>query len=274
MMRHLLNNPITDRFKKDGHMKFTHLFLILASALGLVACNENESPELGFTAEKALLAGVDAEEPTMETEIEKFSYIVGGDVGLQFFTSDTKIDQKAFALGMADALNNKRPRISKEDAVKVVENYYAAQQEKTAKYQEEMNTRAEKNVQEGKKFLSENSTKDGVITTETGLQYKIIIAGTGASPTAESRVLVHYRGTFIDGREFDTSSKHGGSVELGLADVIPGWTEALQKMKEGAKWELYLHPELAYGPQGQLPTIGPMATLVFEVELEKVLTSE
>jgi FKBP-type peptidyl-prolyl cis-trans isomerase len=255
-------------------MKFPHLFLILAAALGLVACNDNESPELGFAAEKELLSVVGAEESTMETEIEKFSYIVGGDVGLQFFTSDTKIDQKAFALGMADALNNQRPRISKEDAVKVVENYYAAQQEKTAKYQEEMNATAEKNIQEGKKFLSENSTKNGVVTTETGLQYKIIIPGAGASPAATSRVLVHYRGTFIDGREFDTSSKHGGSVELSLADVIPGWTEALQKMKEGAKWELYLHPELAYGPQGQLPTIGPMATLVFEVELEKVLTSE
>jgi len=272
----LLKCSNIDRFKKkDSYMKFAHLIVIFTAAFSLMACSEKESPEPGLTKDGELFSGAGAEEPEMESEIEKFSYIVGGDVGLQFFQSDTAIDQKAFAIGMADALNNKRPRISKEDAVKVVTNYYAIQKEKKEKYQETMSASAEKNREEGSKFLSKNSSQDGVFTTETGLQYKIIIPGLGLSPAAESSVLVHYRGKFIDGREFDASSKHGGeAAEINLSQVIPGWTEALQKMKEGAKWELYLPPELAYGPQGSLPTIGPMKTLIFEVELEKVLISK
>ena len=129
----------------------------------------------------------------------------------------------------------------------------------------------EKNAAEGKAFLAANANKDGVITTETGLQYKVITAGTGASPDANDQVSVEYRGTLVDGTEFDASEKHGGAIELNVGQVIPGWTEALQKMQEGAKWELYIPSDLAYGPNGTAGLIGPNATLIFEVELVKVM---
>jgi FKBP-type peptidyl-prolyl cis-trans isomerase len=254
-------------------MKFKYLVLASAMVATLSACNEKEV-EQQSTAPDELTQQDDTSEVLLDTQIEKFSYVVGIDMGGQFLTSDIDIDREAFALGMADSLDNKRPRIAKEELESVVQNFHAAQQAKIQKHEEEMRTVSEKNIQEGADFLAENSAKEGVNITESGLQYKVITAGTGAMPTEKSRVEVHYRGTLIDGREFDASTKHGGAVELNVNEVIPGWTEALQKMKEGAKWELYLPSELAYGPQGTGEMIGPSATLIFEVELLKVLVAE
>ena len=254
-------------------MKIKYLLLVPAIAVSLTACNENEQVEQSLEVEEPTQEVKEevAADLTLDTQLKKFSYVVGVDMGGQFRTSDIDIDREAFAAGMADSLDNKRPRIAKEELETVVKSFHAEQQAKIKKFEEDQKMTSEKNIQEGAAFLAENSTKEGVKTTDSGLQYKVITAGTGASPTADSRVEVHYRGTLVDGREFDASTKHGGSVELNVSEVIPGWTEALQKMKEGAKWELYLPSELAYGPQGTGGIIGPSATLIFEVELLKVL---
>ena len=125
----------------------------------------------------------------------------------------------------------------------------------------------EANKKEGDVFLAANKTKEGVVTLPSGLQYKILKAGTGAKPTASDTVICNYKGTLIDGKEFDSSYKRGQPATFPVGQVIKGWTEALQIMPVGSKWELFIPSELAYGPRGPSPDIGPNATLIFEVEL-------
>ena len=129
---------------------------------------------------------------------------------------------------------------------------------------------AQSGLQEGQRFLKENATKPGVSTTSSGLQYKVLKEGTGRSPKATDVVVVNYRGTLINGKEFDSSYKSGKPIEFPLNRVIPGWTEGVQLMKEGAKYEFYIPPNLAYGSRGAGGVIGPDETLIFEVELLKV----
>ena len=131
-------------------------------------------------------------------------------------------------------------------------------------------TNAQSGLQEGERFLKENATKAGVNTTSSGLQYKVLQEGTGKSPKATDVVVVNYRGTLINGKEFDSSYKAGKPIEFPLNRVIPGWTEGVQLMKEGAKYEFYIPPNLAYGSRGAGGVIGPDETLIFEVELLKV----
>ena len=255
-------------------MKLAYLVAIIVTIFGLIACTEKQnSKAVDVKANEVSTLNGTEPDNQLKTDIEKFSYIVGGDVGLQFFQSQTSIDMDAFTLGMQDTLNNKRPKLSKKEAEKAVKKYYEEQQKKAAEFQEKATVIAEKNFKAGQEFLTKNAKKDGVITKDSGLQYKIIIPGSGASPNSNSDVLVHYKGTYIDGREFDASSQHDGAkaVKINLSQVIPGWTEALQLMKEGAKWEIYLPPNIAYGEAGSMPTIEPMTTLIFEVELEQVI---
>jgi FKBP-type peptidyl-prolyl cis-trans isomerase FkpA len=129
---------------------------------------------------------------------------------------------------------------------------------------------AQSGLQDGQRFLKENATKPGVTTTASGLQYKVLKEGTGRSPKATDVVVVNYRGTLINGKEFDSSYKSGKPIEFPLNRVIPGWTEGVQLMKEGAKYEFYIPPNLAYGSRGAGGVIGPDETLIFEVELLKV----
>jgi FKBP-type peptidyl-prolyl cis-trans isomerase FklB len=129
---------------------------------------------------------------------------------------------------------------------------------------------AAKNAKEGKEFLTANAEKEGVVTRPSGLQYKVLEEGSGKSPTKDSTVTVDYKGTLIDGTVFDSSYQRGKSATFGVGDVIPGWTEALPLMKEGAKWRLFIPADLAYGERGAGPVIGPNATLIFDVELKKV----
>lgn len=126
---------------------------------------------------------------------------------------------------------------------------------------------AETNKKEGDAFLAANKTKEGVTTLPSGLQYKVLQQGTGPKPAATDTVTVNYRGTLLDGTEFDSSYKHGQPASFGVGQVIKGWTEALQLMPAGSKWQVFIPPDLAYGPRGSAPTIGPNATLIFEVEL-------
>ncbi len=250
------------RQKKDSFMKSAYLVVLTVAIFSLIACTEKQNPiALDTKVNETSTVNEIESEIQLKTDVEKFSYIVGGDVGLQFFQSQTNIDMDAFTLGMQDTLDNKRPKLSKKEAEKAVKKYYEQQQKKAAEFQEKATAIAEENFKEGKEFLVKNSKRDGVISNDSGLQYKIIIPGSGASPNSDSDVLVH------------SSSQHDGAkaVKINLSQVIPGWTEALQLMKEGAKWEIYLPPQLAYGEAGSMPTIEPMTTLIFEVELEQVI---
>ena len=173
-------------------MKPTYLVAIIVAIFGLIACTEKQNSKAVNVkvSEVSTLNGIESD-GQLKTDIEKFSYIVGGDVGLQFFQSQTSIDMDAFTLGMQDTLNNKRPKLSKKEAEKAVKKYYEEQQKKAAEFQEKATVIAEKNFKEGQEFLAKNAKREGVITNDSGLQYKIIIPGTGASPNSNSDVLVH-----------------------------------------------------------------------------------
>jgi FKBP-type peptidyl-prolyl cis-trans isomerase len=142
-----------------------------------------------------------------------------------------------------------------------------------AEQQEAVSAQSDSNAAEGAAFLAENAKKEGVVTTDSGLQYKIMNTGVGPKPTADSTVEVHYAGRLLDGTEFDSSVKRGVPTQFGVTQVIPGWTEVLQLMPEGSKWEVYIPSNLAYGPGGTGP-IGPNSTLIFEVELLQANVSE
>ena len=166
--------------------------------------------------------------------------------------------------------DGKDSRISDEDAQKIMQE---VQEKAIAKQEEEQKKLSEDNLAKGKAFLEENKAKEGVVTTESGLQYKVITEGKGAKPKATDTVTVHYTGKLIDGTEFDSSAKHGQPATFPLDGVIPGWTEALQLMPQGSKWEIVIPSDLAYGAGGQGP-IPPASTLVFEVELLEIAAPE
>ena len=161
---------------------------------------------------------------------------------------------------MKDALSGAKPLLTEQE---IQETMDAFQKEMMAK-QDEV---AKKNKAEGESFLAENKKKEGIKILPSGLQYKVIKAGTGKKPKSTDTVTVHYRGTLIDGTEFDSSYKRGQIVSFPVSGVIPGWTEALQLMEAGAKWQLFIPPNLAYGERGAGGAIGPNTTLIFEVEL-------
>lgn len=202
---------------------------------------------------------------TLETEEQKVAYGMGLSLGSRLKQEPMEIDADAFNLGIAHALKGEEPLMTQDEVAQTLQEF---QQKQIAKRQEEMQQMAEKNKTEGEAFLAENAGKEGVVTTETGLQYKVLTEGDGKKPTAEDIVEVHYKGTLLDGTEFDSSYKRNSTVKFPVQGVIPGWTEALQLMPVGSKWELYIPSDLAYGPGGTGGgPIGPNATLVFEVEL-------
>ena len=179
------------------------------------------------------------------------------------------IETDAFLLAVNDVKAGTPSRISEEETGKVMQEMQKKIMDKKEAEQKKL---SEGNKTEGEKFLADNKAKEGVITTASGLQYKIITAGTGVKPKSTDTVSVHYAGRLINGTEFDNSHKHGEKgepVTFPVTGVIPGWTEALQLMPQGSKWELYIPSELAYGPQGTGP-IPPAATLIFEIELLEV----
>lgn len=226
---------------------------------------------VGFVAGAIVLTGCNKEtastEPAtveLDTVEKKVSYIVGYNMANQAKANDFPLDVQAMTLALEDVTAGKEPKLTQEEMQATMVTFQTEQQAKRA---EAMNLVAETNLKEGQAFLEANAKKDGVKTTESGLQYKVITEGSGASPAAEDTVQVNYRGTLIDGTEFDSSYKRGEPISFPVSGVIPGWVEALQLMKEGGKWELYIPSELAYGPGGTSGAIGPNATLIFEVEL-------
>ncbi len=245
-------------------------FLIAAAMLSLLAaCNEKtateESPEAKPSAETEAQA-----EAQLQTEQQKLSYLLGSSVASQFKNDGIEVDTESFTLGISDVLQGVELRLSPEESQAVFERFTAEMQAKQQARQVAMAAAAEENLKAGEAFLLENAAKEGVKVLESGLQYKVLTAGTGATPGLEDMVEVNYRGRLLDGTEFDSSYAHGQTAKFGVDQVIPGWTEALQLMKEGAVWELYVPSNLAYGPVGAPPTIPANSTLIFEVELLKV----
>ena len=206
----------------------------------------------------------------LDSQVQRISYLMGMQNAAS--TGAIELDQVAYDVGFSDGLAGKPPAISEEVIAETVAAFQAEmtakQEEQQKKAEESMTLAADGNLKEGTEFLAANGSKDGVVTTESGLQYKIITTGSGAVPTTESVVEVHYAGRLLDGTEFDSSVKRGEPAQFGVTQVIAGWTEALQLMPEGSKWKLYIPAELAYGPGGTGP-IGPNQTLIFEVELLK-----
>ncbi len=216
-----------------------------------------------------MASGCNAQEKTPELKDlkDKVSYSIGLDIGRNFKAQDVEVDPEILLRGMKDALSEAKPLLT-DDQIK--ETMTAFQQQLMEKQQKKMAELSEKNKKEGEAFLTENAKKEGVVTLPSGLQYKVISKGDGPSPSATDTVTVNYRGTLVDGTEFDSSYKRGEPATFPVNGVIRGWTEALQKMKKGDKWELYIPASLAYGERGAGPVIGPNATLIFEVELMDV----
>ncbi len=194
---------------------------------------------------------------------QRASYSIGADIGSNFKKQEIDIDPKALAAGLADALAGK-PALTEAEMRETLENL---RKDLMAKAETKQKAAGDKNAKEGEAFLAANAKKDGVKTLPSGLQYKVIKSGTGNSPKATDRVKVHYHGTLIDGTVFDSSVERGQPATFGVNQVIPGWTEALQLMKEGDKWQVYIPSKLAYGERGAGGKIGPNSTLIFDVEL-------
>jgi len=194
----------------------------------------------------------------LNNEIDSVSYSLGVNIGENIKTQFPDIDLKNFEAAIKDVLDdNKKPSISGADAQKTIQEYFTKQQAKAS----------ESVVEEGKKFLAENSKKENVVTLESGLQYEVIKTGEGAKPTLNDQVTTHYHGTLIDGTVFDSSVERGQPASFPVSGVIKGWTEALQLMSVGSKWRLFVPHGLGYGERGAGPQIGPYSTLIFEVEL-------
>ncbi|MFT6791733.1 MAG: FKBP-type peptidyl-prolyl cis-trans isomerase [Cellvibrionaceae bacterium] len=244
--------------------------LSFVATLALAACGEEP-------AESAVEESV-VEKPALSTIDQRLSYMVGSNLSRQFKSDSVELDIDALHLGAEDVMAGRESRLSQEE----IQDTIAIMQERGQKRQEELRAEQEKaqaeasgeNKEEGMSYLAANKDKEGVVTTESGLQYKEIASGDGSIPTAEDTVSVHYKGTLIDGTVFDSSYDRGEPATFPVNGVIPGWVEALQLMNVGDKWELVIPSDIAYGPGGTGGAIGPNATLIFEVELLEIVEAE
>jgi len=212
-----------------------------------------------------------AEKQELKTEKQKASYAIGFDMGSSLKENGLDIDSDILVKAIKDALSGSAPLMTEQE---VKATLITLQKDVQAKQQAKMNALGEKNKKEGEAFLAQNKTKDGVKTLASSLQYKVLTEGKGNTPKASDTVTVNYRGMLIDGTEFDSSYKRGQPATLPVGGVIKGWTEALQLMREGSKWQIYIPADLAYGENGTPGgPIGPNATLIFDVELISVKTA-
>jgi FKBP-type peptidyl-prolyl cis-trans isomerase FklB len=212
-----------------------------------------------------LAASAQAAEPTtLKTQKDKVSYSIGLDIGKNMKKQLLDIDPDLLARGIKDALSDGKHLLTEEEVQTVMT---AFQQEMQAKAGARNKEVGDKNMKEGETFLAANKKKEGVVTLPSGLQYKVTTAGNGKKPKSSDTVTTQYRGTLIDGTEFDSSYKRGQPASFPVTGVIAGWTEALQLMPVGSKWLLVIPSSLAYGPRGAGQMIGPNATLIFEIEL-------
>ncbi|MBE0644006.1 MAG: FKBP-type peptidyl-prolyl cis-trans isomerase [Bacteroidetes bacterium] len=220
---------------------------ILTLAMLLISCQNNAQ-----------------ENVELKTRVDSVSYAIGLNIGQSFKMQKIEADPAIIAAAMRDVLDSNETKMTEEQAQQCWMSY---QQDMAAAAEKERQASGVKNKEAGEKFLAENKNKEGVITTASGLQYKVIKMGDGPKPTSSDKVKVHYRGTLIDGKQFDSSYDRGEPAVFPVTGVIPGWTEALQLMPVGSKWEVYLPASIAYGDRGAGQDIGPNSTLIFTVEL-------
>ena len=206
----------------------------------------------------------------LTTPKQRISYSIGANIGSNFKRQDMDIDAKALSAGVVDALAGKTA-LTEAEMREVMTTF---QQEMQTKMQNKQKVDGEANAKKGEEFLAANAKKDGVKTTASGLQYKVIKSGSGKTPKPTDTVKVHYHGTLIDGKVFDSSVERNEPVSFPVNGVIPGWTEGLQLMKEGDKWQLFIPSKLAYGERGAGGDIGPNAALIFDVELLAIEKSQ
>ena len=198
---------------------------------------------------------------------DKESYSLGYQFGQTMKSQGIELDLDVYTAAIRDALGGKAPLLTQEEIRTLISDL---QKRVAAERQKELKEVAAKNLADGKGFLVDNGKKEGITTRPSGLQYKVLSTGSGKTPKATDTVTVHYRGTFMNGTEFDSSVGRGQPATFQVNGVIPGWTEALQLMNEGAKWQLFIPPDLAYGERGMPPRIPPNSILIFEVELISV----
>ncbi len=207
----------------------------------------------------------------LDTEAKQFSYVVGMDVGNSLKDLGADLDVDTVIMAIRDVMEGEELLLNETQANELKQAFFQKRQQEAA---EQAQAQAEANREKGEAFLAENANKEGVKTTESGLQYEVIEEGSGDNPAASDRVTVHYTGTLIDGTVFDSSRERGQPATFALNQVIPGWTEGLQLMKEGAHYKFYIPSELAYGERGAGDVIEPGSTLIFDVELLEVADSQ
>jgi FKBP-type peptidyl-prolyl cis-trans isomerase FklB len=226
------------------------------------------TPKAATTAKAPVKKTGAAAVAPLTTRKQKFSYAlgmnIGNGLGANLKKQSVEVDPALVSQGLKDAMGGAKTRLTQEEAQAVLNE---VQTEVRKQQQEKTQESSAKNKTEGEAFLTANKTKEGVVTLPSGLQYKILTAGTGPKPTASDSVKCNYRGTLINGTEFDSSYKRGQPATFGVGQVIKGWTEALQLMPVGSKWQLFIPSSLAYGERGAGAEIGPDSTLIFEVEL-------
>jgi len=236
------------------------LIAILVNAAEKGTTKDVNEPEI-------VVQAADEKADVFKTEMDKVSYIIGTQIGENLKKAEIDVNLELLMQGIKDTLEGKEPALSQAEMQKVYSDW---QQRMRAKQLAKQKKEAAENLAAGTAFLEANKAKQGVKVLPSGLQYKVITEGTGNTPTADDKVKTHYRGTLIDGTEFDSSYKRNKPAEFPVKGVIKGWTEALQLMKEGSKWELYIPANLAYGERGR-PGIPPNSTLIFEIELIEIV---
>ncbi len=247
------------------------LAMCLAASVSTLAQDQTPAPKAPAakttTTKPAAKTGTAAAGAPLTTQKQKLSYSIGADIGKRLKADQLEIDPAVVSRGLRDAFTGAKLALT-DDQIKAT--FAQLQTEMQTKRQGEAKAAADKNKTAGDAFQAANKSKDGVVTLPSGLQYKILTAGTGPKPTANDTVVCNYRGTLVDGTEFDSSYKRGQPATFPVSGVIKGWTEALQLMPVGSKWQLVIPPSLAYGERGAGQQIGPDATLVFEVELMSI----
>jgi FKBP-type peptidyl-prolyl cis-trans isomerase FklB len=222
------------------------------------------APKTGSATDGKAPAAKSQSPTTLNTPKDKLSYAIGLNIGRSLQKDDIGVDPEIVAQGFKDALTGGKTLLTDDEAKAAI---VALQADLRKKQEETMKSAGEANKKQGDAFLAANKAKEGVVTLPSGLQYKIVTPGTGPKPAATDTVVCNYRGTLIDGTEFDSSYKRGQPATFPVGQVIPGWTEALQLMPVGSKWQLFIPPDLAYGERSPSPVIGVNSTLIFDIEL-------
>jgi len=242
---------------KKGFFCFSVIFFIA----GICLSNAEAANAPADTSKKQVFS----------TQKDKVSYIIGRQIGNNLKNQMIEVDPAIMSIGVGEIYSGKSSQLTDAESQEVMQNY---QKELAAKQAEVKKLVTDKNKKEGEQFLAKNKKAKGVKTTASGLQYKVIVNGKGEKPKETDTVVVNYAGTLINGKEFDSSYKRGSPATFPVNGVIKGWTEALQLMKTGSKWELYIPSELAYGERGAGTDIGPNSVLIFSVELISIKKPE